>query len=104
MNTKYGKIAEHVKDTGLEQYINKFFKILPMYEERCPTLQQYIQSLNREMVGFTHLELENVIHKDFLSIISTLESLTVDEITVKEVKTDVFKCISILKKIKGRQS
>lgn len=103
MNTKYGMVSDNVKSVGLDQYINKFFKILPMFEEKCPTLKQYIHSLNREMVGFTHLKLEQSNHQDFLSLIATLESLSVKDISVEEVKSDVFKCISILKKIKGRK-
>jgi hypothetical protein len=102
MNTKYGSISNNVVENGLEQYIGKFFKILPMYEEKCPTLTQYIESLSREMIGFTNLGLDEANHHDFLVLIVTLTSLLKDNITNEEVRSDVFKSINILKKVKSR--
>jgi hypothetical protein len=102
MNTKYGTINQKVMDSGLQQYVGRFFKILPMFEEKCPTLKQYIQSLNREMIGLSNLVIKLHHYEDFLSLIATLENLTRDNLTVEEVKSDVFKSISILKKMKSK--
>jgi hypothetical protein len=102
MKTKYGSIHHSVAEKGFQQYVGKFFKILPMYEEQCQTLNQYIQSLNREMIGLSNLvsELEN--QEEFLTLVATLEGLCRSDISVEEVKSDVFKSISILKKMKSR--
>ena len=35
METKYGKISDITVEVGLEGYIDKIFKILPMKEEKC---------------------------------------------------------------------
>lgn len=102
MNTKYGAINQEVMDKGLQQYVGRFFKILPMFEEQCPTLTQYIQSLNREMVGLSDLVLKFQNHEEFLSLIATLENLARKDLTVEEVRSDVFKSISILKKMKSK--
>jgi hypothetical protein len=102
MRTKYGSIANSVAEKGFQQYVGKFFKILPMYEEKCPTLSQYIQSLNREMIGLSYLVTQMENQEEFLTLVATLESLSRIDISVEEVKSDVFKSISILKKMKSR--
>lgn len=102
MNTKYGTINQEVVDKGLQQYVGRFFKILPMFEEQCPTLTQYVQSLNREMIGLSYLVLKLDDYEEFLSLVATLENLARKDLTVEEVKSDVFKSISILKKMKSK--
>lgn len=102
MKTKYGAIHQEVAEKGFQQYVGKFFKILPMYEEQCPTLSQYVQSLNREMVGLSNLVVNMQNEEEFLTLVATLEGLNRKDITVEEVKSDVFKSISILKKMKSR--
>jgi hypothetical protein len=102
MNTKYGYIHSSIAEKGLQQYVGKFFKILPMFEEKCPTLKQYVQSLNREMIGLSHLIVEVESNEDFLTLVATLEGLSRSDISVEEVKSDVFKSISILKKLKSK--
>lgn len=102
MKTKYGAINQEIINQGLQQYVGRFFKILPMFEEGCPTLTQYIQSLNREMVGLSNLVLKFQNYEEFLSLIATLENLARKDLTVDEVKSDVFKSISILKKMKSK--
>jgi hypothetical protein len=102
MKTKYGTLHNQIAEKGFQQYVSKFFKILPMYEEKCPTLSQYVQSLNREMIGLSHLVVNMHNDEEFLTLIATLEGLNRQDISVSEVKSDVFKSISILKKIKSR--
>lgn len=102
MKTKYGSIHHSVAEKGFQQYVGKFFKILPMYEEQCPTLKQYIQSLNREMIGLSYLVAEVENQEEFLTLVATLESLSRSNISVEEVKSDVFKSISILKKMRSK--
>jgi hypothetical protein len=102
LNTKYGAFNKSVAEKGFQQYVGKFFKILPMFEEQCPTLPQYIQSLNREMVGLSKLVLEVENQEEFLTLVATLENLTNKNISVEEVKSDVFKSISIIKKLKSK--
>jgi primosomal protein N'' len=102
MKTRYGSIANSIAEKGFQQYVGKFFKILPMFEEKCPTLSQYIQSLNREMVGLSHLVIQMENQEEFLTLIATLEGLSKIDLSVEEVKSDVFKSISILKKMKSR--
>jgi hypothetical protein len=100
MNTKYGKLSKITVEVGLEGYIDKIFKILPMREEKCPTLTIYIQGLIREFMGNSSLMDGLLYEKEFLSLVGTLENLISEEIKFEEFRSDVFKSISIVKKMK----
>lgn len=100
MNTKYGKISSITIEICLDSYIDKIFKILPMKEEKCPTLTTYIHGLIREFLGNSSLMEGLLYEKDFLSLVGTLENLTDDDIAFEEFRSDVFKSISIVKKMK----
>jgi hypothetical protein len=100
MDMKYGKISDITVEVGLEGYIDKIFKILPMKEEKCPTLTVYIHGLIREFLGNSSLMEGLLYEKEFLSLAGTLESLTDNDISFEEFRSDVFKSISIVKKMK----
>jgi hypothetical protein len=100
MNIKYGKLSNVTVEVGLDGYIDKIFKILPMKEEKCPTLTIYIQGLIREFMGNSSLMEGLLYEKEFLSLVGTLENLTSDDIIFEEFRSDVFKSISIVKKMK----
>jgi hypothetical protein len=100
MKTKYGIISDITVEVGLDGYIDKIFKILPMKEEKCSTLTTYIQGLIREFLGNSSLMEGLLYEKDFLSLVGTLENLTDKEISFEEFRSDVFKSISIVKKMK----
>ena len=100
MKTKYGLISNITVEISLDSYIDKIFKILPMREEKCPTLTIYIQGLIREFLGNSSLMEGLLYEKDFLSLIGTLENLIDDDLPFDEFRSDVFKSITIVKKMK----
>ncbi|HXW03438.1 MAG TPA: hypothetical protein VD651_04165 [Nitrosarchaeum sp.] len=100
MKTKYGKLNKIVVEVSLEAYIDKIFKILPMKEEKCPTLNNYIQGLLREFLGNASLMEGLLYEKDFLSLVGTMGNLMNEDITFEEFRSDIFKSISIVKKMK----
>jgi hypothetical protein len=97
--SKYGEINNRTASLCLKDYINKVFKILPMREENCKTLNVYIPSLLREMIGNHSLMIGSPAEKDFLSLVGTLENLANKDISYEDLRSDVFKSISILKKM-----
>lgn len=88
--------------------VSQFFKILPIKESGDTTLKKYMLSLQREMLGCKSLIV--AIHDDdrYLSLLSILEYMIehVDdpELDVATVRSDVFKAISILNKLKEQYS
>jgi hypothetical protein len=96
MITKYGaEINNNTMADYFEMLIGKIFKVLPLYEESCETLDSYLFSLLKELCGGKRLILEN---KVFIELINNLESLSLIE-SHKEFKAQIFKCTNLCKKI-----
>lgn len=88
-----------------EMLIPKFFKILPLFEEKNEGLYAYVQSLIFELNGLYGTVDELSENGNFLSLLATLESIA-DEVLIYDeesqsiIKREVFKCIEIIKQIK----
>jgi hypothetical protein len=101
MKTKYGNLPNQVIISSLDRLTGKVFKILPMREEDCRTLDEYVSNLIRELINTKSL-IENLkFEGELLSLISTLEGLTDNDINLSVCKSDVFKSIDIIKKMVG---
>lgn len=98
LQTNYGDIVPNVFCEYKKKLINRVYKILPMKEEKCETLNKYISSLIRELVG-AKLMSEYIEDKEtFAIIIFTLEQLK-DEEDLLIVKQEVFKTIKLIKQM-----
>lgn len=87
-------------DSGMEKYLSslsrKIFKILPMFEDKEPTLSTYINSLKIEMMGYMAINpevKENECYHTALSIIGYLEN---GEYDMRLCKREVFKAKNII--------
>lgn len=95
MNTKYGKISDKTYKDYKGKLINNIYKILPMKEEKTDTINVYIESVLYELVG-----MEKVLYEagEICSIISVLENLITEQ-DLKVVKREVFRAISLVKRM-----
>ena len=83
--------------------VNQFFKILPMRENEEASLQTYMQSLQVELLGCQELIGEYRNNASYLTLLSILQYLIDNPgCSAREVKREVFKCISICNKLEGR--
>jgi hypothetical protein len=100
MNTIYGYSPDEYWENYFKSLVSKVFKILPLREENVSSLNQYIESLLRELIG--NQELADAIkhNEHFLALCGTLQNL-LKESDIKTYKTDVFKCINLVKKIQS---
>lgn len=81
--------------------VNLFFKILPIREANEDSLTTYMQSLQAELLGCKNLV--SAINNDasYLTLLAILQYLIDNpECSVKEVKREVFRAISICNKLK----
>lgn len=95
-------IDEEFLNEYFKTLVNGFFKILPMKEGGEESLPVYMRSLQVELVGCRNLI--SFIHDDpsYITILSILEYLIGNpECTVKEVKREVFRAISIINRIRA---
>ena len=60
----------------LHNLINKVYKILPMKEEKCETLNSYLLSLQNELIGCYKLWLILEDNPQFLAVINILKYLS----------------------------
>ena len=103
MITKSGHdIPAIMLDNYLTTLINQFFKILPIRENNEPSLTDFMKSLQRELLGFGALMEEIEYDAIFISLVSILQFLIENECSVSVVKQDVFKAISLCKKLKSK--
>lgn len=83
----------------LHNLINKVYKILPMKEEKCETLNSYLLSLQNELIGCYKLWLILEDNPQFLAIINILKYLSTEEYDEPTCKREVFKAIHLIEKI-----
>lgn len=86
----------------LSTLINQFFKILPIKESGEPSLVEFMRSLQLELLG-CHSLIE-VLNGDsmYLTLVSILQYLIENECETKVVKREVFKAISVCKKLQEK--
>lgn len=99
METKYNPVDDSLVDKYLDKLVDKIFKLLPLREEENPTLAVYHRSLMLELTGFHNLFLEMQDNSEFISLLSSLESLMTIE-DFKLYRSKVFECINLVKKVR----
>ena len=82
--------------------INRVYKILPISEDEPVTLKSYLDSLVLELLGSKDLILKLKKDASFLSLIATLQSLSENQYSHNVIRSEVFKCIDIIKKLIDR--
>lgn len=96
-------IDQKVLSNYFRNLVNLFFKILPIREANEESLTTYMQSLQAELLGCKGLV--NAIQGDasYLTLLSILQYLIDNpDCSVKEVKREVFRAISICNKLKSQ--
>ena len=84
----------------LKNLINCFFKILPMKENKEPTLLEYIKGFQRELIGCNGLFPEFKEDGRLLTLINILQYMIDNpDCDTRDVRRDVFNAISICNKL-----
>jgi hypothetical protein len=105
MKTIHGEIPNEMFSNYLNRLTNGFYKILCLYEDRSKTLYKHIQSFIYELSGASNILYCFNNNPSYLVLLSTLESIS-DDVLSEEfnnqelVKSEIFKCISIINKLK----
>lgn len=82
--------------------VNQFFKILPMRENEEDSLCLYMKSLQAELIGCKSLIPDMQENSLYLTLLAILQYLIDNpDCSVKEVRREVFRAISICNKIKS---
>lgn len=96
-------IETEVLHNYFRNLVNHFFKILPIREQNEESLTTYMQSLQAELLGCKGLVSAIQNDASYLTLLSILQYLIDNpECTVREVKREVFRAISICNKLKAQ--
>ena len=96
------ELPDKVVQKYLKALIGQFYKILPIKESGEPSLDRYMQSLQREMLGCQNLILALNNDELFLSLLAVLQYLIENDCDTSTVKCEVFKAINICKKLQKK--
>lgn len=103
MRTALGQeLPDQIVENYFDTLVNQFYKILPIWESGEPTLPVYIRSLQREMIGCRSLMDELRGDGRYMTLLAILQRFADGGLTVQEVRSDVFRAISICKQLRAK--
>lgn len=86
----------------IQHLISRVYKILPLKEEGEKSLSVYVESFLRELVGCSELFPELSEDPMFVTLLATLTYLQNHDLEVHIVRQEVFKSISVVKKLEKK--
>lgn len=95
-------ISQHAMAQYIQSLIGRFYKILPLCEDQSPTLDKYMNSLLRELLGCEQLAESLQADDRYVSLLSILRSMIEDHSSQVIIKSDVFRAINILTQLKQK--
>lgn len=102
MTSKNIELPDKVVQKYLKALIGQFYKILPIKESGEPSLDKYMESLQREMIGCQSLILALNNDELFLSLLAVLQYMIKNDCDINTIKCEVFKAINICKKLQKK--
>lgn len=93
-------ISDSIVEGYLRGLVHQFFKILPLKESEEPSLNEFMQSLQIELLGFQGLVGKVGCDSMYLTLLSILQYLIENDCDTPVVKREVFKAISICNKLR----
>lgn len=102
IEVKYGLIPRESFCNYFRFLINRTYKILPLKEENSETLNSYLESFLRELIGNKELVTVLINEPRFITVLNTIQYLISEDYSIETCKSEVFKCIHILEEINAR--
>jgi hypothetical protein len=99
IKTKYYAIPNECFSNYFKFLIGKIYKILPMTEEGNIHLKEYMESLQRELIGNMNLVEDLKYDGYFITLLNKIEFLINEKYDHTICRKEVFECINIIKKI-----
>jgi len=99
IKTKYYAIPNEYFANYFQFLIGRVWKILPMTEEKDIHLKEYMESLQRELIGNMNLVEELKYDGYFITLLNKIEFLINEKYDHDICRKEVFECINIINKI-----
>lgn len=102
IETKYYAIPNPYFANYFKFLIGRVWKILPMNEEENIHLKDYMESLQRELIGNMNL-VENLKYDGyFITLLNKIEFLINEDYEHEILRKEVFECVDLIKKIQSK--
>lgn len=98
--SKYGTVSEPDFNNYQKSVIGRIYAILPMKEESVPTVREYIEGLNRELIE--HIEVFKRSER-ILAVVCILNGL-IYETEHSVYRKEVLRCCNIIAEIGGEDN
>src|SRR3990170_3254792 len=98
IKTKYQEIPNQYFANYFNFLIGKVWKILPMSEQKNIYLKDYMESLQRELIGNMNLVEDLKYDGYFITLLNKIEFLINEEYNHDVCRKEIFESIEIIKK------
>lgn len=99
IKTKYQLLPSEYFSNYLDFLVGKVWKILPMREEENQHLQEYMEGLQRELIGSMSLIDDLKYDGYFITLLNKIEFLINEDYSHEVCRKEVFASIDIIKKL-----
>lgn len=102
IETKYYSIPNPYFANYFNFLIGRVWKILPMNEEENKHLKDYMESLQRELIGNMNLVEDLKYNGYFITLLNKIEYLINEEYTHEICRKEVLESVSIIQKLQDK--
>lgn len=99
VKTRYHDIPNQYFANYFNFMIGRVWKILPMTEEGNLHLREYMESLQRELIGNMNLVEELKFDGYFITLLNKIEFLISQKYNHDVCRKEIFECIDIINKL-----
>ena len=102
IETKYYAIPNQYFANYFKFLIGRVWKILPMTEEENIHLKDYMESLQRELIGNMNLVESLKYDGYFITLLNKIEFLINEECEHQVLRKEVFECVDLINKLQSK--
>ena len=95
MDTKYGTLSPVLFNEYCTNLRNRVWQLLPLKQEQCPTINNNIERINREILGIAEIIEYTQCKSQLMTVTGLLEHL-MHEDNFKLYRSDVLRCCRLI--------
>lgn len=96
ITVEYGELSNQSMSNYFNFLVGKLFKIMPLKESGCETLDKYLRSLQKELIGNSQLLSFLKDEPQFISLLNIIQYFIYNDFTSEECSIEVKRAIRIL--------
>lgn len=102
IKVEYGELSNRSLENYFNFLVGKVYKILPLKEQECKTLNNYLESLKVELIGNSELLFILKDEPQFVSLLNIIQYFISNKFDNRTCKREVFRAIRIIESINNK--